>query len=97
MNVLLRGVGRILVLLTGHRQAGLLRNGNSTRCGACGCVKEDFHRTGRATGSIALGTQKEKPGFAGVGPNRPTLVASLSVARDPTTNDSATLVEKHGP
>ena len=56
----LRGVARILVLLTGHRQAGLLRNGNSTRCGASECVKRDFYRTGRATGSIALGTWKEK-------------------------------------
>ena len=60
VNVLLRGVGRILVLLTGHRQAGLLRNGNSTRCEACGCVKRDFYCPGRATGSIALGTQDER-------------------------------------
>src|SRR5713101_10209019 len=67
VNVLLRGVGRILVLLTGHRQAGLLRNGNSTRCGACGCVKRDFSSTGRATASIALGMQGEKRSFTRAG------------------------------
>jgi len=49
-------------------------------------MKLDFHRTGRATGSIALGTCKEKSDSAGLGRNRSTLLASFILALDPTTH-----------
>jgi hypothetical protein len=52
-------------------------------------VKKDFYRTGRATGSIALGTCKEKSDSVSLGRNPSTSLASFIPAHHATKDSGA--------
>src|ERR1041385_6770808 len=97
MTVLLRGVGRESAPRVFRSQVNLLTiiNFGSTGCVLQGLGITCFDFAGRATGSIALGTQKEKPDFAGFGPNCSTLLASFFVLRPRTPPISKSGGETH--